>query len=122
MNWSKLGRFFAWFGYNSSWYLMAALGAIAGISWAFHIFIFFAWLTLIFGLLMTWYKEHCKRNNEAYNVTQMPVPLWLDFCCDMALAIMLAATGHWFYAGMVIFNEVIFLDAIKSLPAPTVSS
>lgn len=124
MNWNRVGRFFGWFGYNFFWYLMAALGAIAGFGWAFSIFAFFTWLTFVIALLLTWYKGHCRRNNEPYTITPMPVPMWLDFALDMVLAIMLAATGHWFYAAMVIFNEVMLVDAIKpaSVVTPPVSS
>jgi|SRR5271165_192004 len=122
MNWNRAGRALGWATYNGIWYLLAALGAVAGIGWAFNIFAFLTWASLAVALLLTWYKGQCKRHNEPYTVASMPVPMWLDFVCDMALAIMLAATGHWFYAAMVIFNEVMFVDAVKSTPVPPVSS
>lgn len=117
-------RFLQWSVYNTFWYLMGALGAIVGIGWAFNIFAFLTWLCFFVVILLSWYKSFCKRTGTAYEgLGSLPIPMWLDFSFDLVFALMLAATGHWFYAAMVIVNEVIFIDILKeNKPAPTVPS
>ena len=122
----RFNRFCRWFAYNAFWYLMGALGLV-GMGWAFNIFAFFAWITFIFVVLIVLYKGHCKKTGEKYDIEDalpLPVPFWLDCVLDIAMATALAAFGHWFYAGLVILNEVLFADVIKPIeaPVPPVSS
>ena len=115
----RFNRFCRWFAYNAFWYLMGALGLV-GMGWAFHIFTFLAWMTFLFTILLTLYKSNCKKTGEKYEIEKalpLPVPFWLDFLLDIIMALALAAFGHWFYAVMIIFSEVLFADIIKPIEA-----
>ncbi len=89
-----------WIVGNGFWYGMAALG-MAGIGWAWNIFAFLTWLVFIIVSLV-WYGM----TKKFPDVTMPPrtVPGWLDVIFDAILTIALAATGHWFYAALVVIH------------------
>jgi hypothetical protein len=85
----------------------AAQGGIAILAWngvhgsvaQFNIYKFLAWFitSTYFLLLVAKAVDPIEMNK---NIPDKKIPVWLSFLSDLGIAIILAAFGHWFYAGL----------------------
>lgn len=118
--WTRVKKIAAWLLLNGFWYLMGTLGTIAGIGWAFNVFAFMTWILFLvttFILFGVWAGHAIGKPIKVE--TDPAFPHWVDCITDGAMALVLAAFGHWFYATMTIAHIVGYMIFLKDVrPSP----
>lgn len=122
--WTRTKKIVGWVAVNGACWLLLALGTVGGLAWAFNVWAFATWfftLLYIFVSVVLVLSALLETKVEPINA-EFGVPKVITFLSDFAMAIFAAATGHWFYAWLVIieqFSEQIVRRQMEAKSAKT---
>lgn len=86
------------------WYVL--YNGINGERWGWNIFIFYMWVMTVALLLLI----AVKYNANKWKPVEKSLPHWTWLSSDMLMTIYLAAFGHFFYATMLLIQDVVAYD------------
>lgn len=98
------------FVHSSGYILLATLGILLGVGWAWNILVFLAWVLVILSLMVFLVVEETQESIRAGKSTFKPIAPWVrmyDFICDTLIILMLAGTAHFFVAGLWFLQAVL---------------
>jgi hypothetical protein len=104
MTLKKVGRFLIWVAAQSINYILVYQGLHEHHPMAFNVFKFLCWVFIALYMLGL-VAEANDPTMQGRLIKNRSVPGWLSVVSDLGIAIFLAAYGHWFYAGLVMFQQ-----------------
>jgi hypothetical protein len=97
-----------WLGLTLAWYATAILGTIYNEYHFLNIFMFVTWVLAIGWVFV--YTGLCAAkilDKDGYMPRERSVSAIVAFLADFGIALLMTAYGHWFYATLVMFQQVI---------------
>jgi hypothetical protein len=93
---------------------------LTGSTWAWNLFIFREWIAVVIGSLAAISRYFLEQAGK-FQKQEPSFPKWVGATSDYALVIVLAATGHFFYAVLVIIEQLLeqYLLSEPSKKTPT---
>ena len=112
----KWKKFPLWCLLNGALGYCAYLGTVEGVGWAGNVVKFTLWYMCITFLLTNFAPPPVK---VTLRQKGKPVPDWLSLSFDLALAILLAAYGWFFYATLAVIQAALYLGLYAESDTPS---
>ena len=114
--WERTKKIARWSLLNGIWYAMGMLGAVAGLGWAWNVFVFITVvLVLAYGLVLGCMFIAASVYKPIKLKYDLAFPIWVDAVTDSIMMLVVAAFGHWFVAFLVLVQLLTYALLIHGI-------